>query len=67
MSEYDRVTVKAKVIEVNDTEVVGKKKQKQEVTIADTSSSIRLTLWEKDIGTLEFDKSYILNQAVVRF
>ena len=65
LDEYDRVTVKVKVVEIQATEIVGKGKQKQEVIIADATASAKLTLWE-DVNTLELYHSYHFSRVLIR-
>ena len=66
LNRYDRVTVRIQVVKINDPDVVGNGKRKQDVTIADSSSSIILTLWEDDIGSLEIGNSYELSKVLVQ-
>ena len=51
--EYDRVTVKVKVLEVMDSATVPTGKKVQDVIVADLTCAVRCTLWETDIGQLE--------------
>ena len=64
--EYDRVTVKVKVIDVRDPEKVGKDKTKQDVSISDATGVATLTIWEDDINKLEPEESYQMNRLCVR-
>ena len=64
--EYDRVTVKVKVIDVHDPEKVGKNKRKQDVSISDATGVATLTLWEDDINKVELEESYQMNRLCVR-
>ena len=64
--EYDRVTVKVKIIRINKPEKVGKNKTKQDVAVSDPTGVANLTLWESDINTLKIDQSYQLNRLIVR-
>ena len=62
---YERVTVDIKVICVSDPVTVAEK-NKQDVTVADQSSSVTVTLWEDSVNSLKQHKSYRLNNFVVR-
>lgn len=63
---FQKITTSAKVIQVSDTITVTGGKKKQEVTIADDTSTAKVTLWEQYIGILQDGKSYKLNNFVVR-
>ena len=68
IKEFDRVTVTIKVTKADEPQVVGEGKTKQELTIADATSSAVLTLWETDIKScaLKIGQSYQLNRVQVR-
>ena len=66
MKQYDKVTVKAKVIKVNPVVLVGTGKHKQDVHIADNTGCTVLTLWEDDIDMLEEGQSYHLSKLIVQ-
>ena len=66
-TEYDRVTLRAKVSSRQPSEKVGQGKTKQEVYLADKTGTANLTLWEEDINKLKIGESYQLNRVVVRF
>ena len=57
-NDYDRVTIKAKVIKIDDPVKVSPTLHRQNITVADASAPAKLTLWENSIGTLTLDKSY---------
>ena len=61
----ERVTVDIKVICVSDPIIVAEK-NKQDVTVADQSSSVTVTLWEDSVNSLQEHKSYRLHNFVVR-
>ena len=61
LNEGDKVSIKEKVINVNESQKVGKGKSKQEIRIADSTDSAILTLWEGDI-----DESYQISKVNVR-
>ena len=64
-AEYERVTLKAQVIKIDDPNTVGGNKKKQEVSIADQTAAANLTLWQGDINSLELGQSYQFNRLVV--
>lgn len=64
--EYDKVTVRIKVIKLHDPQTVGTGKIKQDVTIADATAKATLTLWESNVKKLDNQKSYQLNRVIVR-
>ena len=64
--EYDRVTVKVKVIKTKDPQQVATGKIKQDVVIADATAKCLLVLWESNINKLVNHKSYQLSRVVVR-
>lgn len=64
-AEYDRVTLQAKVITVNNLQVVSTGKTKQDVDIADNNTSSTITLWEDDVGVLKPTLSYQFNRVQV--
>ena len=64
--EYTRVTFSAQVAKVSEPCSVGAGKTKQEVLLCDASGSATLTLWEDDVNMLTENKSYQMNQLVVR-
>ena len=53
LAEYTRVTIRATVIRVHESQKVGEKKiMKQDITIADPTATATITLWDKDVGFL---------------
>ena len=66
MSTFERINIKVKVISVNDPVVLANNKTKQDVIVADKSSSTHITLWEEQINTLKYDSSYFLKNLMVR-
>ena len=63
---FQKITTSVKVIQVSDIVTVTGGKKKQDVTIADNTSTAKVTLWEQYIGALQDGKSYKLNNFVVR-
>ena len=46
--EFDRVSVKVKVLKAKETTTVSTGKQVQDVFVADANTTMRCTLWEGD-------------------
>ena len=46
--------------------MVGGGKTKQDITIKDDTGSATLTMWEKDVDSLNLGESYQFNRIVVR-
>ena len=63
---FEKVTFSAKAIRVDDPIRVGAGKTKQDIAVADASSTARVTLWENDIGKLTQDVSYKFTNLIVR-
>ena len=63
---YSKISVEAKVMNIDRAMKVTGGLTKQDITIADSTAPARLTLWEGDIDSLnEFD-SYHFEQSIVR-
>ena len=61
---FQRVSVEVKVTSVEEAlEVAG---GKQDVIVGDSSGSVRVTVWEKEIGSIEKGKSYRMTGMMVR-
>ena len=65
IDEYGRATLHIAAIKVNECKTVSTGKVKQELTVADTTGSTILTLWEDNTHCLEEGKSYQLNRFQV--
>ena len=65
MENFDRVTLSVKAIRVDPAVEVGGKK-KQDITIADTTGTGKLVLWEDNIGNITEGESYKLSGMMVR-
>lgn len=63
---FDRVNVQGKVIKVNAPMSVRTGKKKQDLIIADTSASAKLTIWEEMIGTISEGTLYKFCNVFVR-
>ena len=66
LSQYQRVTVEGKVVELDGAKEVSVELKKQDLIVAESSGSIRLTIWQQMIGQVEKDKSYRFNKMMVR-
>lgn len=66
MSQYQRVTVEGKVMELDGAKEVPGGMKKQDLLIADSSGSIRLTIWEVMIGQVVEGQSYRFQKMMVR-
>ena len=63
---FDRISVDAKAVRVGEPVMVSGGIKKQDVTIADSKSAAKVTLWQNDIGRMLEGKSYRLSNVVVR-
>ena len=65
--EWDRVSLKAKVIQKEEAIQVGSKKLKLAVaTVADSTASIPLDIWEEHIQSIDIGKVYLTEPLQVR-
>ena len=64
--QYQRVTVEGKVVELDVVKEVSGGKKEQDLVIADSSGSTRLTVWEEVIGKVVEGKSYRFTGMMVR-
>ena len=62
---FARITVNVEVNKEADAETVRTGKQNQEVCVADHSSTVKITLWEEDVGILQEQSSYRRENFVV--
>lgn len=65
--QYQRVTVEGKVVVLDGAKEASGGLRKQDLVVADSSGSIRLTIWEQMIGQVEKDKSYQFKIMVQMF
>jgi len=63
---YKRYDVNVKVVSSSEEEIVSNGLKKQDLVVGDDSGSIRLTLWESEIGKMEVGCSYKLSDVMVR-
>ena len=65
--EWDRVSLKAKVIQKKEAIQVGSKKLKLAVaTVSDSTASIPLDIWEEHIQRIEIGQVYLMEPMQVR-
>lgn len=64
--DFDKVTVRIKVVRIGNPESVGRNKTKQDISISDATANACLTIWEQDIGKFQIGLSYQLNHFNVR-
>lgn len=62
---YEKVTVKIKVVDVKQQMQAGNK-MKQDVIVADETSTARVVLWEEHMNCLRDKKSYCLKNFIVK-
>lgn len=63
---FQRVSVRVKVIAEEGPLTVNKRLLKQENVVADTSESCKVVTWEKDVGAMEIRNSYELTGLMTR-
>ncbi len=63
---YDKVSIRAKVVRVDQPVKVSGNLTKQDLALADATGSIKLTLWQDKIGSIEQGTSYHFTNMVVR-
>ena len=65
MQDFQIVTVSVKIIKVTEPEQIASRSRitKQDVYVADTTGSMRLTLWETDINKLHLNQSYLNSKS----
>jgi hypothetical protein len=66
LSNFQRVTVNAKVINISKPTELDSGKVMPDITIADSTGTSCLTVWEKDVNKLKKNNSYFLSNVVVR-
>ena len=65
-NDFDRIFVVAKVTRISETATVSGGITKQDVKIADSTGTVKLTLWEADIGKVTEDTTYRFSSMMVR-
>ncbi|XP_033758511.1 uncharacterized protein LOC117340846 [Pecten maximus] len=69
LNTFQKVTIKAKVMDKSPPEQLSTKSKsltKADVVVADSTGSIKLTLWEQVIEQIEVSKSYLMKSLTVR-
>ena len=66
MQQFQKVNLEIRVIKVYPPVTLVGGKQKQEVVIADSTGTSKLTLWEDDVDSLKENLCYALQQVIVR-
>ena len=66
MYDLETVTVSGKVVGMEASMQVGDGLAKQDVYISDTTGTVKLTLWEGDVGKLVEGSSYLFTDVKVR-
>lgn len=66
MADYEKVKVQAKVITTLDPVKVSVNNTKQDVVIGDETGSMKLTLWNKDVNTLQDGESFLIENIQIR-
>lgn len=66
LRDNERVTVRVAVLRVNEPQIVGGNKTKQEILVGDATAKATLVLWGTDTQSLQQGKSYQLNQLEIR-
>ena len=66
IENFQRVTVKIKVISVKHEEEVKKGLLKQDCVVGDATGTAKITVWEDNVGLFTVDESYKLSGAMVR-
>ena len=63
---FDRVSVRVKVLKMMAPERVAGGKRVQEITVADGTGVGKVSIWEENIGILQENKCYLLENFFVR-
>lgn len=53
--DYDKITIRAKVVKVQPPVQLSAGLKKQEITVADSTGAIKVTLWENSINSVDED------------
>ena len=65
MQQFQKANLEIRVIKGNPPVTLVGGKQKQEVVIADSTGTSKLTLWEDNVDSLKENLCYALQQVVV--
>ena len=67
LSQYDKVSVRIKVLKLKEVEEVGQeRKRKRNIIVADEKGTAKVVLWEQNVDALQESKSYSLQNFYVR-
>lgn len=66
LNDYDKLSFEAKVLSVDQPAKVAKGLTKQDIVLADKHASVKLTLWQDKVNTVDLDESYRFTNVVVR-
>ena len=64
--DYDKVTIRAKVVKVQPPVQLAAGLKKQEVTAADSTGVIKITLWEDAVNAVDEDVCYEFSNFTIR-
>jgi hypothetical protein len=66
-SSSKHITIEVKVVSIDEPSIIPTNgKRIQELTVADATAQVRLTIWEQEIGTMQLNQSYHLKNVTVR-
>ena len=63
---FQRVTIKAKVLEIGDTSKLDDGRQVQHVLVADDTTTVEVAPWQEFVNTVTLSKSYELSNLMVK-
>ena len=66
LSLFQRVTIEVKVVRVEKALEVNGGKKKQDILVGDETGTVRVTVWEEEIGKVKQDDSYRMSGMMVR-
>ena len=66
MPPFTKVTCQAKVLQLEEPTETANGKTLQNVLVADSNGTAKVTLWETDINKLEANKSYQLSKMILK-
>ncbi len=66
IDEYQKVSVKIKVIKIDEPSMINGGLTKQDIIVADSTNVTRFTIWEDYVNQLKMDESYILKSVTVK-
>ena len=63
---FQRVTIKAKVLEIRDTSKLDDGRQVQQVVVADDTTTVEVALWQEFVDAVSLGKSYEFGNLMVK-